>query len=590
MTTSPPVDVTVDPRTAKRSLLRETLRNPLAFASALVLALIILAAVLAPVLTPYGPNDASFDAVFAPISPEHLLGGDSAGRDVFSRLLYGAQLSIGSALLAVLVAIAIGVPTGLIAGYYAGPFDIAMSWVSNLLIALPGIVVLLALRTVTGSSVWISMTIFGILLAPAFFVLVRSSVSNVRNELYVDAARVSGLSDARIIRRHVLGVVRAPIIIQSAMILAIALFIQSGLEFLGFGDLSQPSWGGMLNEAFANIFRGPQLLVWPGLVLGITCAALALLANGLRDALEGSAAAPAMSRRQLRAADAAQANGQVLSPPAPDALLDVRGLKVGYYAHDKTTTEVVHGVDLTVMPGEVVGIVGESGSGKTQTALSVMGLLPEGGRVTDGVVLFRGKKRDRRAARRLLGRSIAYIPQEPITNLDPAFTVGSQLVEPLRVVGKLSAKKAHAKALDLLRSVGIVDPKRVFDSYPHQISGGMAQRVLIAGAISSDPELIIADEPTTALDVTVQADILNVLRTLQRERKMAILLVTHNFGVVADLCERVYVMQHGRVVETADTRKLYSDPEDDYTKLLLSHILEGGPARVELDKAQEVVS
>jgi ABC-type dipeptide/oligopeptide/nickel transport system ATPase component len=243
-----------------------------------------------------------------------------------------------------------------------------------------------------------------------------------------------------------------------------------------------------------------------------------------------------------------------------------------------------------VEPGEVVGIVGESGSGKTQIALSIMGLLPEGGELTDGELTFGGRPLDPRSAHRLLGRSIAYIPQEPLTNLDPAFTIGRQLVEPLRVVNRLSAAAARERALELLARVGIPEPRRVFDSYPHQISGGMAQRVLIAGAIAGDPELIIADEPTTALDVTVQADILDVLRDLQGERGLAILLVTHNFGVIADLCERVYVMRQGRVVETATTRVLHDAPREEYTRMLLSHILEGGPSRTALDAqaAQEV--
>lgn len=580
MTTAPPVSAPVESAAAPRGLLHETLRSPIALGSAFVLLLIAAAGLLAPWLAPYDPGDSSLDAVFAPSSPTHLLGADSAGRDVLSRLLFGSRISLGGALLAVVVALALGVPSGLVAGYYGKSVDVILGWVSNLLIALPGIVVLLALRPVTGSSVWASMAVFGVLLAPSFFVLVRSAVSNVRNELYVDAARVAGLSDARIIRRHVLGVVRAPIIIQTAMILAIALFIQAGLDFLGFGDLSAPSWGGMLNDGFLNIFRGPHLLVWPGIALGVTCGALALFANALRDAMEGSGSVA--GRRRIRSGSEEHAPSAV--PAVLDgALLEVRGLRVAYPGAPGRPKEVVLGVDLHVMPGEVVGLVGESGSGKTQTALSILGLLPEGGRVIAGTVLLNGRPVDERARRSVLGRRIAYIPQEPITNLDPSFTVGWQLMEPLRVVGGMSASDARARCLELLASVGITDPERVMASFPHQISGGMAQRVLIAGAISGDPDLIIADEPTTALDVTVQADILDVLRELQRERGLAVLLVTHNFGVVADLCDRVYVMNQGRVVENAETGQLYSAPQEEYTTMLLSHILEGGPSRRELD-------
>ena len=574
-----------DLRGERRNLLRGTLRNPLGLAGAVILAVIVLAGAFAPLLAPQGPTAASLNAVFAPPSTQHWLGGDSAGRDVFARLVFGARLSVGGALLATAVATGLGVPAGLIAGYYGRAFDATASWIANLVMALPAIVVLLALRVVIGSSIWSSMAVFGVLLAPAFYRLVRGTVARVRNDLYVDAARVAGLSDSRIIGRHIFGVVRGPIIIQAAMVAAISLLIEAGLEFLGLGDSLQASWGEMLNEGFTNIYQAQQLVLWPGLALGVTCAALALLASALRDALEGTERTARRRPARVRGAAAGRRQDQEAAPEIPGALLSVRGLSVGYPGRDGTVKEVVHGIDLEIRPGEVVGVVGESGSGKTQTALSILGLLPEGGRVTAGTVRFDGEVLGDLSTRRRLGRQLAYIPQEPLSNLDPAFTVGSQLVEPLRVVGRMPASAARERALELLRSVGITDPVRVFKSYPHQISGGMAQRVLIAGAVSSNPSLLIADEPTTALDVTVQAEILDVLRSLQEQRTMAVLLVTHNFGVVADLCDRVYVMHEGTIVETNTTAGIYRAPADPYTRDLLSHILEGGPARADLDKA-----
>ena len=572
-------------RDERRKLLRGTLRNPLGLAGVIILVVIVVAGVFASLLAPQGPTAASLNAVFAPPSGQHWLGGDSAGRDVFARLVFGARLSAGGALLATAVATVLGVPSGLIAGYYGRAFDAAASWIANLLMALPAIVVLLALRVVIGSSIWSSMAVFGVLLAPAFYRLVRGTVARVRNDLYVDAARVAGLSDARIIGRHILGVVRGPIIIQAAMVAAISLLIEAGLEFLGLGDSLQASWGEMLNEGSTNIYQAPQLVLWPGLALGITCAALALLASALRDALEGAERAPRRRGARVRGETGGQPKDRETALEIPGALLSVRGLRVGYPGQDGTVKDVVHGIDLDIRPGEVVGLVGESGSGKTQTALSILGLLPEDGRVTAGTIRFDGEVLSNPSTRRRLGRQLAYIPQEPLSNLDPAYTVGSQLAEPLRVVGRMSASEARERALELLRSVGIADPVRVLKSYPHQISGGMAQRVLIAGAVSSNPSLLIADEPTTALDVTVQAEILDVLRILQQERKMAVLLVTHNFGVVADLCDRVYVMHDGMIVETNTAAGIYQAPVDPYTRHLLSHILEGGPARADLDKA-----
>jgi ABC-type dipeptide/oligopeptide/nickel transport system ATPase component len=175
----------------------------------------------------------------------------------------------------------------------------------------------------------------------------------------------------------------------------------------------------------------------------------------------------------------------------------------------------------------------------------------------------------------LRGKRISYIPQEPMSNLDPAFTIGSQLVRPMVKVLGISRGEARKRALDLLASVGIPDPKRTFSAYPHEVSGGMAQRVLIAGAFSCEPDLIIADEPTTALDVTVQAEVLDVLRDLQTRTGLGVVLVTHNFGVVADVCDRVAVMQDGRLVEEGPVRSILRTPQHPYTQMLLSSMLEG---------------
>ncbi|MCZ9882221.1 dipeptide/oligopeptide/nickel ABC transporter permease/ATP-binding protein [Arthrobacter sp. B2a2-09] len=581
---------------AKVSLFRKLLTNPTGAASMLILALVALAAVLAPVLATHDPSLASLQSVLAKSGPDHVLGADSAGRDVFSRLLFAGQFSLAGALLALVVAVAIGVTGGLVAGYYGGWFDSVSSWLTGLLMAMPGIVILLAARAVVGPSMWLSMMIFGVLLSPAYFRLVYACVTAVRNELYVDAARVSGLSDFRIIGRHILTVVRAPVIIQSAMVLGIAIAIQAGLEFLGLGDLNIPTWGSMLNDGFINLYKAPTLVLWPSLVLGVVCIALTLLANAMRDELERSRG-PVKRRRKgaalVDAAEAAAKRGEpaVVHPEAPadehsgsagEILLEVTDLGVGYDQPDGSTTHVVNHVGLTVRRGEVHGLVGESGSGKTQTAFSILRLLPQGGRVTGGSIVFDGTDLARLSEKEMTkvrGQRIAYIPQEPMSNLDAAFTIGSQLMEPMRVCLGISKAEARKRALALLAKVGIPNPERTFNAYPHEISGGMAQRVLIAGAVSCEPDLLIADEPTTALDVTVQAEVLDLLRELQDELKMGVILVTHNFGVVADLCDRVTVMQTGRVVETGPVRSIFNDARHPYTQQLLEAILEDAAPR-----------
>jgi peptide/nickel transport system permease protein len=562
-------------------MIRRLMRNPLGAASIALLLLVTLVAVIAPLLPLPDPLVVDLRSANLPPSGEHLLGTDSSGRDVLSRLVWGARVNLLGAALALAVAVAIGLPSGLLAGYYGKWFDGVSNWFTGLIMALPGIVVVLAARAVLGPSIWIAMTVFGIMLSPSIFRIVRGAVLSVRGELYVDAARVSGLTDARIMGRHILTVVRAPVIIQSARLASIAIAIQAGLEFLGVSDISVPSWGTMLNEGFRRIAISPELVLWPALTIGLVSMALILLGNALRDALEdtgGGARSEAVAT-----STAATAVPTTTAPAAPveGALLSVRGLRVGYPAGDGYA-DVVHGVDLDIAEGEVLGLVGESGSGKTQTAFAALGLLPEGGKVTGGSIRFDGVDlagAGERTFEGLRGTQIAYIPQEPMSNLDPSFRIGWQLTAPLRHRLGLSKTAARDRALDLLDRVGIRDPRATFDAYPHQISGGMAQRVLIAGAVAGEPRLLIADEPTTALDVTVQAEVLDLLRDLQREQKMAVLLVTHNFGVVADLCDRVAVMSAGRVVETGEVDNVLRSPKDAYTKRLLGAMLEGGPTR-----------
>ena len=520
--------------------------------------------------------------MLAPPSAEHLLGGDSAGRDILSRLIFATSTSLLGAFIAVLVAALIGVTAGLIAGYRGGWFDTVSNWMAGVVLSLPAIVILLAARAVIGPSIWWIMAIFGIVLSASYYRIVYGAVRNVRQELYIDAARVAGLSDLRIVGRHVLTAVRAPVILLTTGLFAVAIAIQASLDFLGVGDPSLPTWGGMLSEGFYNLSRTPWLMVWPSLAIALTCIALSLFGTALRDVLEQSGA-------QTRGGPARWA------PPAPrpdaavrhddaaeaDPLLEIDGLSVAYRS-DQGWKTVVDDVSLTVRRGEVHALIGESGSGKTQTAWSVLGLLPEGGTCVAGAIRFDGKdllQMNARELGKLRGRRIGYVPQEPMSNLDPSYTVGHQLVKPLQFTLGLSQQEAKARVLALLARVGIADPERTFAAYPHQISGGMAQRVLIAGAVATEPDLIIADEPTTALDVTVQAEILQLLRDLQRESGMSILIVTHNFGVVADLADRVSVMRSGSIVETGSVADVFADPRHEYTRGLFDALLDNAPAR-----------
>ena len=575
----------------KQGLVRRVLSNPLGFMSALMLSLVLTASALAKLITPFDDQAADlYNIRVLPGVGGHILGTDSAGRDILSRLLIGGQLTLSGAALTLGIALLVGVTAGLIAGYFAGWFDTLSNWLTGLLMSLPALVVLLSAAAVLGRSLWIAMFILGLLLSPAYFRLVFTAVRAVRNELFVDAARVSGLSDFRIIGRHVLGAVRAPIIIQTGILASVSIGVQSGLELLGLGDAGSSSWGSLLSDGFNNLFTTPFLILWPALVIGITALSLALLANTLRDELERTGPRfkkiKGMGKTAAQIADDAAEIATIVHP-APTRnnetpLLSVKGLAVGYPNGQGGIKQVVHNVNLTVNRGEVVGLIGESGSGKTQTAFAVLGLLPAGGRVVAGSIVFDGNELvglPLKMSRKFRGGRISYIPQEPMSNLDPSFTIGTQLVEPMMKVLGLSKKDAKDKAIALLTRVGIPNPALTMKKYPHEISGGQAQRVLIAGAVSCDPDLIIADEPTTALDVTVQAEVLDLLRDLQKETNTALLMVTHNFGVVADLCDYINVMQDGRILEAGPVLDIFQNAKHPYTQSLLDSILEGGPAR-----------
>jgi ABC-type dipeptide/oligopeptide/nickel transport system ATPase component/ABC-type dipeptide/oligopeptide/nickel transport system permease subunit len=567
----------------RASLASRILKNPFGAVSVAILGLVTVVALVAPWIAPFNPDHTDVTNLMSGPSAAHILGTDAAGRDILSRAFFGAQSTLIAALLVVVTSIVIGVPVGLFSGYYGGKLDTIASWIANMFMSLPAIIVLLAVRAAFGASIYLSMVVFGFLIAPGFFRLTRTAVMSVRNELYVDAARVSGLSDARIISRHIFTVVRAPLIIQSAMISGIAVSVQSGLEFLGLGDPKMISWGVMLNEGFQNIFINPLLVLWPSIFISVTIGAFALFGNAVRDALEDSQKIKAGKKlaSPIDAASASETTRQFVS--SGEHLLEVDHLSVGYPQADGSLKHVVQDVSIYVDKGEVLGIVGESGSGKTQTAFSILGLLPENARIAGGHIVFSGHDLvthgggsiSQKEMAQFRGKRIAYIPQEPMSNLDPAFKIGYQLVRPMTKLLGISKSEAKQKALEMLATVGIANPERVFNLYPHEISGGMAQRVLIAGAVACDPDLLIADEPTTALDVTVQAEVLDLLRDLQKRVGMGMVLVTHNFGVVADLADRVVVMQYGRVVEAGPVRSILRNPQEPYTQELLGSMLEG---------------
>jgi peptide/nickel transport system permease protein len=339
----------------------------------------------------------------------------------------------------------------------------------------------------------------------------------------------------------------------------------------------------MLGEARSALITNPHTSIVPGLMILVIVMSINLLGDGVRDALDPRLKSGALSRPM--AATRVDRKGP-LPAPTGAGLLEVQGLQTQFHIKDRVY-RAVGGVDLHVAKGECLGIIGESGSGKSVTALSVMGLVASPpGVITGGAAHYEGEDligAPYRRLRGMRGRNVAYIFQDPLATLHPLYRVGDQLIEAIRAHRPIGREEGRRKAVELLTAVRIPNPEKRIANYPHEMSGGMRQRVGIAMALANDPDIIIADEPTTALDVTVQAQVLTILDDLRRSRGLAIIFITHDFGVVAQLCDRVAVMYAGRIVEEGRTADILGAPRHPYTARLMACVPEvgGGKRRLE---------
>ncbi|MEQ0563994.1 dipeptide/oligopeptide/nickel ABC transporter permease/ATP-binding protein [Amycolatopsis sp. NEAU-NG30] len=533
---------------------RAALRRPLAVLPLAYLALLVAGSVLAPLLAPYSPVAADLDHVLAGPSLSHVLGTDALGRDVLARLMYGGRVSLLHAAIVVVTVVVAGVASGIAAGYLDGWFDRAFTWVVDVLLAIPVLMTLLVVLAVVGEHQTVVMVALGVLVSPGLARVVRGATLAVRKELYVAAARVCGLPHHRIVAAHVLPRIAGPVIVQVSLLAGGALLIDAGLSYLGFGaQPPDPTWGDMIAQAASVIDRQPWLLVPPGVVLGLAILAFGLLGDAVRDATAGHSPLPQPARTST------------LTPCAEPsaALLSLRGLEVTLAGG----RVVVEDLCLEIGHGETVALAGESGCGKSITGRAILDLLPAGGAVTAGSFRFDGEDLAATGPRALRGSRIALISQDPVAALDPVFPIGRQVGELVRLRHGGSRTSVRQRTLQLLRDVNL--PEEVARRYPHELSGGMAQRVAIAMALAGEPSLLIADEPTTALDAAVQAEVLALLGRLQAERGMAILLITHDWAVVTSFCRRAYVMYAGHIVESGPVEELLTRPRHPYTEGLL---------------------
>jgi peptide/nickel transport system permease protein len=583
---------------------------------------LLLVAAFGTWLSPYNPDAQLFKPFLGP-SSAHLLGTDDLGRDMFSRLIVGTRVSIRASFQTVGLALVVAVPLGLIAGYLGGWVDNALLRIMDAILSFPALILALVVAAVLGPGLNNAMIAITIALIPTFVRIVRGQTLAVSEETFVEASRAIGTPTRIILRRRILPSVLSPLIVTITLVLGFALLAEAALSFLGLGV--QPpgsSWGNMLQEGYQNIYTHPFQMAPPGIAIALAVLAFNIAGDTLRDALglsetvgsrrrngDGRLGMTVVSPSQQVARDGigsaesagtqvnmTQQKGSQLNGSPSEAhsrpLLSLRDLRVEF-ATAKGPVTVVDGVSFDVEAGEILGLVGESGSGKTVTSLSLMRLLPSPpARITAGQALFAGQDLfaiQFAELRGLRGSALSMVFQDPLSSLNPSFTIGNQVAEVVRIHHDVSRSVARRRALELLEMVRIPDPKLILNEYPHRLSGGMRQRVLIAMAIANDPKLLIADEPTTALDVTVQAQILDLLKGLQKELGMAMIFVTHDLGVIADICDRVVVMYAGQFVEVSPVHELFSAPKHPYTRQLLKAIPQTTPAGERLFSVPGVV-
>jgi peptide/nickel transport system permease protein len=552
--------------------IRRLLTRPLGAASVVYLLLFVVAAIAPGLLAPGNPQALDFAHVLSTPTAGHILGTDSLGRDIYTRIIYGAGQSLAGILLAGIVAAAIGIPCGL-ASSLSRRVDTVVSRVSDLVLSIPSIIVLLMVLAFS-NNLNLAMAALGLLTAPGLIRVTRSAALPVVEEPYVAAAKVFGLGRVAIAIRHVLPRVIGPILVNLSLIATHALIIAAGLNYLDLGlHPPTPSWGGLLHDGAQVLDQQTWTIVPSGGVIALTVIAMVLFGDAVRDVAAESWGPGHTRAIRRRARRMVVRPAESSAEPVLDAVLTVRDLSIAFPAPDGGQLPVVQDVSFDINRGEAVGIVGESGCGKTITGLAVLGMLPPGAQIACGSIWVNGRDVTGLPAREragLRGKTIAFISQEPMVALDPLFTVGYQIAEAVRVHTGLRRAAARQRAVELLTQVRISDPDRVARSYPHEISGGMAQRVAIAIALAGDPEILIADEPTTALDVSVQGEIIELLSSLQDEKGLAVMLISHDWEVVSELCTRAVVMYAGQVVERARVEDALDDPRHPYTEGLLA--------------------
>ncbi|MCD4557067.1 dipeptide/oligopeptide/nickel ABC transporter permease/ATP-binding protein [Schaalia sp. lx-100] len=567
----------------------------------LFLILIVFSAIFAPLLATHNPEFIDIKAQ-AP-SAEYIFGTDNLGRDVYSRILYGGRYSMAVGLCATALALFFGAVIGSIAAVVRKSFSEAIMRVMDIIMAVPGIalaaVAVLVFRNPEApeSLIFVIICSIAFVYVPQLTRIVRANVISAYGEDYVNAVIVSGARAPWILVKHVIRNTAAPVLVFATVLVADAIILEASLTFIGAGlQEPTPTWGNILSAAQQGVLRGEWWqALFPGIAIMLTVLCLNILSEGITDAM---VAAPSGQLKDAPRSDSEREADRLLIDPVAaheaqrellsarlqqlrsvegtrtdrthqtfdgEPLLEVKDLCIKFPRHGDVN--VVDHVSFAVRPGQTMGLVGESGCGKSITSLAIMGLLDPKAEIS-GQILYRGqdlltmKPKERQA---LLGHELAMIYQDALSSLNPSMLIRSQMKQ-------LTSRGGTRTAEELLELVGL-DPKRTLESYPHELSGGQRQRVLIAMALTRDPSLVIADEPTTALDVTVQKQVIDLLNTLRHKLGFAMVFVSHDLALEAEVADAITVMYAGQVVEQASTAELLIHPVHEYTRGLLGSVL-----------------
>ncbi|WP_282742174.1 dipeptide/oligopeptide/nickel ABC transporter permease/ATP-binding protein [Olsenella uli] len=562
--------------------------------SLVILALVALSAILAAVIAPYNPIDI-FAARQAP-GGGFLFGTDDKGRDILSRMLYGGRYSLIIGFGATAFALVFGSIIGAVAAVSRKAVSEVIMRILDIIMSFPGIALAAVFVSILGNSVPSIIFSIGFMYTPQIARIVRANVVSEYGEDYVRAVIVSGARAPWILWRHVLRNCIAPIMVFTVTLVADAIIFEASLTFIGAGITEPtPTWGNILADARAGVLSGRWWqALFPGIAIMVTCLALNILSEGLTDAMAAAPGAPvdadasgsrraddvlasdpvraykeqavSLDRRlsALREVELARSDRHV-PDLSVEPLLRVRDLSISFESHGDV--RVVDGVSFDVRPGQCMALVGESGCGKSITTKTIMNLTDPKETVT-GEVIYRGQdllKLTSEQHRKLLGTELAMVYQDALSSLNPSMLISAQMKQ-------LTDRGGTRSAEELLELVGL-DPKRTLESYPHELSGGQRQRVLIAMALTRDPSLVICDEPTTALDVTVQKQVIRLLNDLQAKLGFAMIFVSHDLALVAEVASEITVMYAGQVIEQAPTKELLTNPIHEYTRGLLGSVL-----------------